>query len=478
MTAPARDTSSAEPSQASGQQPAGRLDRRRQGRPPAPVRIVHLGVGNFFRAHQAWYTEHAPDADGWGIAAFTGRSPAAAEALNEQQNLYTVLVRGPRANSTEVVSSLSAVHPGSDLASLRAYLSRSRTAVVTLTVTEAGYHRSADGGLDLTVPEVADDVAALAADPGAGRVVTAPGRLVAGLLARRSRDAGPIALVPCDNVPDNGGMLRRVVTGLAAAVDPSLVDWIEENVSFVTTMVDRITPRATPADLTCARSLTGVQDPEVVVTEPFSEWVLSGDFPAGRPAWEAAGAHFVADVHPYETRKLWLLNGAHSILAYGGSVPGHRTVAEAIADPRVAGWVRDWWDAASSRLELPAADIRSYRQALLERFASPGIQHLLSQIAADGSQKIPIRVLPVLRAVRADAQLPTGVTYPLAAWVAHLRGLGVPVQDVRAAELTRLAAGPAAEAVEAVLGWLGVDDIEVSAMVGRQLAELEELAGR
>jgi fructuronate reductase len=253
--------------------------------------------------------------------------------------------------------------------------------------------------------------------------------------------------------------VHRIVTDLAALVDPGLVGWIDEHVSFVTTMVDRITPRTTDADVAEAG------DPLAVVTEPFSEWVLSGEFPAGRPAWDA---RFVDDVRPFETRKLWLLNGAHSIIAYAGSIRGHLTVADAIADPVVAGWVEEWWDAAARHLTLPADEIAAYRAALLDRFSNPQIRHLLAQIAADGSQKVRIRAVPVLLAERKAGSLPAGVTRMIAAWIAHLRGHGVAVTDAQAGEVLELATGRVAD----VLAWLGIEDVEVTALVEQQVGEL------
>jgi len=452
--------------------PTRHLSRAADGRPAAPVRVVHLGVGNFFRAHQAWYTEHSDDADQWGIAAFTGHSRRTADELASQDCLYTLLVRHESESLPEVIGSVSAVYVGSDLTALVDHMASSDVGVVTLTVTEAGYCRNEEGGLDLESAAVQADVSALRA----GRpdsLDTVPGRLVAGLSARRNAGAGPLAVVSCDNVPHNGAMTQRVVTELAQQVDPDLAGWVDANVSFVTTMVDRITPRATDADLADARALTGVEDAALVVTEPFTEWVLAGDFPAGRPAWETAGARFVSDVKPFETRKLWLLNGAHSTMAYAGSIVGHETVAEAIMDPEVFGWVEDWWDCAAQYLTLPEEEVAAYRQALFDRFANPNIRHLLAQIAADGSQKVPIRALPVLRAARANGQLPSGATRFVAAWIAHLRGNGAPVNDVDGPALTALAQGPVREGVAAVLEWLGVDDLEVSALVEQQVAELE-----
>lgn len=447
------------------------LSRPQQGRPEAPVRMVHLGLGNFFRAHQAWFTEHSQDAAQWGYAAFTGRSAAVAEALAEQEGLYTLLVREAEGDRPEVVSSLSAVHAGSDLAALRGYFASPELALVTSTVTEAGYRRDTGGGLDLTDPDVAADIEALRADALSDEVRTTPGRLVAGLLARRAADAGQIALVPCDNVPDNGAMVARVVRDLAREVDPGMLDWIGDNVSVVTTMVDRITPRATDEDHATVAELVGVSDKQVVVTEPFSEWVLAGEFPNGRPEWP--GAQFVDDVSKHEQRKLWLLNGSHSLMAYGASILGHETVSSAIGDETVRGWVEEWWDVAARHLEVDAAEVADYRRALVERFSNPRIKHLLAQIAADGSQKVPIRFGPALAAEAAGGDVPLGATRPVAAWIAHLHGHGAPVTDAQSATVTELGEAEPAAAVRTVLGWMGLTD-PPQALVDQVLTQVGE----
>ena len=224
---------------------------------------------------------------------------------------------------------------------------------MTTTVTEAGYRRAADGGLDRDDPEVAADIAALREHGADADVVTAPGKLALGLAVRRAHDLPGVAVVPCDNVPDNGAMVARVVGELAAAADPGLAAWIAEHVSFVTTMVDRITPHTTDDDREAVRERAGVDDPVPVVTEPYVEWVLSGEFPQGRPHWDAVGARFVDDVVPWEHRKLWLLNGSHSLMAYAATIRGHETVEQAISDPVVRGWVEQWWDDAARHLPLP-----------------------------------------------------------------------------------------------------------------------------
>jgi fructuronate reductase len=399
-----------------------------RGTPP-PVRIVHLGLGGFFRAHQAWYTGAADDAGDWGIAAFTGRSRFLADALDRQQGLYTLVVRGPESDEMSVQRAVAQAHPGSDLEAWIGYLARPQVAVVTLTVTEAAYARRPDGRPDLDREDVQADVAAVR---NGGDAVTVPGRLVAGLAARRAVDAGPLAVVSCDNVPGNGSLTAGVVVGLAEAAEPALAGWIRDHVSFVDTMVDRITPHTTQDDVRAVAEQTGWQDEVPVVTEPFTEWVLSGAFPADRPAWQSAGAAFVDDVHPYETRKLLLLNGGHSLLAYAGSERGHETIAQAVADDECRRWLDEWWDEAVRYVPLPDPALAAYRTALIERFSNPRIRHTLAQIASDGSQKLPIRLLPVLRGERAAGRMPPGAVRILAAWVDHLRGSGAPVNDAGA----------------------------------------------
>ena len=398
----------------------------------AAIRIVHLGLGGFFRAHQAWYTGAAPDADGWRIAAFAGRSAALAERLTAQDCRYTLVVRGPDGDEMTEQHALAAAHSGTADRAWRAYLARPEIAVLTLTVTEKAYDRAGDLGI----------------------------RLIDGLAARREAGAGPIALVSCDNLPENGTVLRKLVEG---AADPELAGWIRDNVAFVTTMVDRITPRTTDADVAAVAAHTGWADAAPVVTEPFTEWVLGGEFPAGRPAWEAAGARFVTDVRPHETRKLLLLNGGHSLLAYAGSARGHETVADAVADPECRRWLDQWWDEASRYVPLPAGDLVAYRKALLIRFANPRIRHTLAQIAADGSQKVAIRVLPVLRGERAAGRMPAGAIRTLAAWIAHLRGAGAPVDDAGARPY-RERAGSARDVLALLAPDLAGDDKLIEAL--------------
>jgi fructuronate reductase len=449
-----------------------RLSRSLPDTPPAaPVRMVHLGVGNFHRAHQAWYTAHSPDAGEWGYAAFTGRSARMVDALAPQDGLYTLITRSAEGDTFELIGTLSAVHAAAEHETYLDYLSRPEVAVVTITVTEAGYLRGTDGHLDVGRDVVVADVDVLRSDPRK-QVGSLPARLVAGLLARRAAGAEALTILSCDNLPENGPVTRTVVTGLAALVDETLPDWIDSHVDFATSMVDRITPATTDEDRALVEKECRYVDASPVPTEPFNEWVISGGFPAGRPRWEDAGAKLVDDVEPFERRKLWLLNGSHSMLAYAGSIRGYATIDEAIADPNCRSWVEAFWDEASRYLTLPASDIADYRAALLTRFSNPRVRHQLAQIAPDGSIKLRVRTLPTVRAERSASRVPIGCATTIAAWVLHLRGLGAPINDPGAAAAEQAAnSGELREAVPAVLDvlepGLGSDRDFVDAVIGQ-----------
>jgi len=382
---------------------------------PAPIRIVHLGLGAFHRAHQAWYTARADDADEWGIAAFTGRSPEAASALDPQDGLYTLVVRDTDGDRLETVTSIVEARDGGDVERLCELFARAEVAVVTTTVTERGYRLAWDGSLDPHDTHLLRDLESLRAH---GVPSTLLGRLVAGLRARRDAGAGPIAVVPCDNVPGNGAFLATGVLQAAAIVDDSLREWIARSVSFVSTSVDRITPRAEPSEVSGALAGLPWHDAAPVVTEPYSDWVLSGRFPAGRPRWESAGARFVDDIEPWERRKLWMLNGAHTLLALAGSRRGLRTVAEAMDDQELAAMTASLWEEAARHLppELEAGD---YADRLLQRFRNPRIEHRLSQIAQDSDDKLRLRIVPIAEAELAAGRRAQGCAFAIASWLLH-----------------------------------------------------------
>ena len=298
------------------------------------------------------------------------------------------------------------------------------THIVTFTVTEKGYCRAADGSLDLAQ-----------AEQGFYPLLTDA------LAQRRAAGIGGLTLLSCDNLADNGRQLRRLLQEYIACHDPGLWPWVEQHCTFPSSMVDRIVPATTEADRAAIAATLGRRDEGVVLTEPFSQWVIEDAFAGPRPAWDRVGAEIVADVAPYETAKLRMLNGAHSALAYCGLRAGHTYVHEAVADPLlhplVSGLMRE--EAATTIAAAPGQDLDAYATALLARFANPALNHRLIQIAMDGSQKIPQRWLATLAAAqRAERRCPAILT-ALAAWLGHVRGDNAgrwgAVDDPRAAEL-------------------------------------------
>lgn len=406
------------------------------GASSAPVRIIHLGVGHFFRAHQAWYTARAADASDWGIAAFAGRNRAAVDGLDRQDGLYCVVERAASGDTVDIVTSIAHALAGDDVEQLVAFAIDPAVAIVTLTVTESGYRLRPDGAPNLEDPGVGADLADLAG--GAPAVRTVLGRLVTILAARRSADAGPIAVVSCDNIPHNGRFVERGVREFATFVDPALDAWIAANVSFVDTSVDRITPHG--VDTPLAVTDAGWIDEAAVVTEPFADWVLAGDFPAGRPAWETAGARFVDDIEPWENRKLWLLNGAHTLLTVAGLPRGLSTVDEAIADPECRALVERYWEEAVACLP-PGTEHVDYRAQLLDRFANPRIVHRLEQIAADTTVKVQFRFAPVAERRLSEGWDLTASARAFAAWVDWSR-TSDPSADSRAEAVRAAHASP------------------------------------
>ena len=384
--------------------------------------IVHLGLGAFHRAHQAVYTdvtiEASADRD-WRIFGASMRDTRIPKLVEAQNGLYSVLARRREGTCARVISCLArAVSAAENPALLLERMSSSDTRIVSLTVTEKGYgiDRS-HGGVDLTDPIIAHDMRSSSEPKGT------IGFIVHALNRRRQSRVPPFTVLCCDNLPDNGSMVRRAVLDFARHVERGLADWIEEAVSFPSTMVDRITPAQTPETLALAENLTGHRDQLAVETEAFRQWVIEDDFSMGRPEWEAAGALFTNDVAPYETMKLRMLNGAHSMLAYGGFLAGHAFVRDAMADDALAIIAKRHMQAAAQTLPaMPGIDLTKYADDLLERFANPQIAHETYQIATDGSQKLPQRMFePALVALESNRPL-RPFAFATALWMHYCRG--------------------------------------------------------
>jgi fructuronate reductase len=413
----------------------------RRTEPTPPRRIVHLGLGAFSRSHLAWYTDAADDAARWGISAYTGRSRDLADRLTEQDGLYTLVERGEDDDRGHVIRSVVSARPGDDLPALMADLAAGETAIVTLTITEMGYRLTPDDQPDLADPVVSADTELLQGVARGDRAIeqvepaSALGRLMLGLEARRRAGMPGLTVISCDNLPDNGGRTQRGLLAWAEMVDPEWATWLRSAISFVSSSVDRITPRMDADELAVLTQRFGDKAP--VVAEPFHDWVLSGDFVAGRPAWESAGARFVDDIEPWEARKLWLLNGAHTILSCLGMVRGHSTVAGAIGDPACRAAVEEFWDEAERHLPAELA-IDAYREALLRRFGNPRIVHRLAQIAEGAQTKMRLRIAPIARRERAAGRDAAACAAALAAWIVAAReGILAGVDPASVADVRR-----------------------------------------
>ncbi|ONI69854.1 mannitol dehydrogenase [Kribbella sp. ALI-6-A] len=377
------------------------------------VGIVHLGLGAFHRAHQAVFTERAAQLTGetrWGITGVSQRSAAVREQLAPQDGLYAVLTRGTDSTSIDVIGSIREVLTApEDPDAVVARIADPRVSVVTLTVTEKGY-RAANGGLDLSDPEIQADLA--------GRPPrTVVGQLAAGL-ARRSGEA--LTIVSCDNLVANGPFLQRLVRQYADAAGLGGEQF--ESAAFPASMVDRIVPATTDADRDEAARLLGVRDEAVVVAEPFLQWIIEDHFAGARPAWDAAGAVLTADVAPWEQAKLRMLNATHSMLAYLGALRGYETIAEAVRDDELAAAARELLSADVGPTLTPpdGLDLTAYGESVLDRFANPALKHRTTQVAMDGSVKLPVRLLGTVQDRLTAGAEPHSASLAVAAWMVYV----------------------------------------------------------
>ena len=398
--------------------------------------IVHLGIGAFMRAHMAAATEAAIAAGDlrWGITGVSLRQPDTRDALAPQDGLYTLAIRdaAPQGQPRQRLQVIGAVHrllvaPENPQAVLE-HIAAPDTRIVSLTVTEKGYcHDPATGALRLDHPDIVHDLA----HPKTPR--SAVGMLVYGLQLRHTLGHGPLTLMSLDNLPANGRVLRAAVLRFAEEIDSKLSLWIERQCCFPCSMVDRIVPKTTDADRAAVSAALGCADAWPVLGEPFFDWAIEDEFAADRPDWTLGGARFVPDAEPFERLKLRMVNGTHSSLAYLGAMAGWQTVDKAIAQPalhtHIEALMRD--EIEPTLPALPGLDLAAYRNNLLARYANPALAHRTHQIAMDGSQKLPQRLLGTLRD-RLARELPvTRMALGLAAWMHFLRGVDEQGQTYR-----------------------------------------------
>ena len=442
---------------------AAAIERPRYDRTRLPVGIVHLGLGAFHRAHQAVYTE---DAIGeapapFGICGVSLRSGAVRDRLAPQDGLYTVVTRGAGPERLRVVGCLKEVLVApEDPAAVVRRIADPEVTIVSLTVTEKGYcHDPATGRLDAGHPDMRHDLE----QPERPR--SAVGMLVAGLDQRRRLGGPPPTVLCCDNLPHNGRTLGGVALAFAALRgDPRLDRWLEAEVAFPCTMVDRIVPATTDDDIAAVAAGLGLHDAAPVVAEPFRQWVIEDHFTAPRPAWEEVGAELVADVGPYEEMKLRLLNGSHSALAYLGFLAGFEHVFEVMRAPEFVEFVRRMMALEVAPTVHVPTDLEAYQARLLERFANPAIRHRTAQIAMDGSQKLPQRLLgPIRDQLRAGGPI-RHLALAVAGWIRYAagrdeQGREIAVADPLAERFAALGARAGADPAALVAGFIAVREV-------------------
>ncbi|MFF1882912.1 mannitol dehydrogenase family protein [Pseudarthrobacter sp. NPDC058196] len=432
--------------------------------------IVHLGLGAFARAHTAVFTEDAMLAGGdleWGIVGVTQRSDTVARQLVPQDGLFTVAERGDGAAPLRVVSSIVDAISGRDNPELVVErIAAPATRIVTLTITEKGYRFDPQTrSLDLADPDVQADLA--------GRPpLTAIGQIVRGLQQRATAGAGPVTVLACDNLPANGDLTATLAMGFASALPASesgpLLAWMRENVTFPSTMVDRMVPATTPADLDSVERELGLRDEAAVVAEPFKQWVIEDNFAAGRPRWEDAGALFTDDVAAWEAAKLRLLNASHSMLAYLGLLAGKETISDAVAvNAFHTACRRMMLQEALPSIALPAGlDGEQYCDRVLRRFANPALGHTTAKVGSDGSQKVGLRLLTTVRGTLDAGRSPRWAALAVAAWMHHVAG--TPAADLD---------DPLAQGLHAALPAHRAADTVVPALLGFRPVVHPALAG-
>lgn len=386
--------------------------------------IVHMSVGGFHRSHQALFVHeylnlHPENWMIFGVGCLPSDDVLVA-AMGAQENLYTLTERSGTDDVIKLIGSIKEfVHAPSNPQTVIDAIASNETHIVSLTVTEKGYYYDTSGNLDMSHPMVAGDLADGAVPK------TAMGLLFAGLEQRMSAGGTPITVMSCDNLPGNGNLTKRILLQFCDAKNPEVHSWIEANVSFPNSMVDRITPVPNEQTVALVAEKFGINDPCAVASESFIQWILEDNFIAGRPQLEQVGVQFVDEVEPYEKLKVRMLNGSHSALSYVSYLMGYRDVDVAMSDPLIADFVRRYMDEDITPTipPVPGVDVDLYKTTLIQRFSNPAIRDQVQRLAMDGSQKIPNAIVPPL-----EIQLENGgsirwMAFAIAGWYRYLRGI-------------------------------------------------------
>ena len=401
--------------------------------------ILHIGVGNFHRAHQAVYLDKlfntGRDLDwaivGAGIKSFDADRRT---LLRDQDWLTTVVELDPQGFSARVTGAMIDFLEV-DGGTLVDKLADPAIRIVSLTITEGGYFMDAAGGFDATHPEIIHD----SANPNTPQTVF--GLLLAGLQLRNSLGHAPFTILSCDNLPENGHVTRQSVEGLAALISGELRDWVADNVAYPNSMVDCITPGTSPREIAMVGEKFEIVDAAPVVCEPFRQWVMEDNFPLGRPALEHVGVEFVDDVAPYETMKLRILNAGHAAIAYPSALLGHEYVHEAMADPDIAAWLVQLMrrEVVPVLPPIPGVDFDAYLETCVKRFANPAIGDTIARLCQDGSNRQPKFVLPTIADALARGTDIDGLALELALWCRYCAQQSVTLEDARAEQLAAAA---------------------------------------
>lgn len=399
-----------------------RLLRPDTGKPQPKIGIVHLGLGAFYRAHGAIYIGEAMRESGgdWGILGVSLMRPTQRDQLAPQGFAYTALELGPEGETAQIIDVVQNVMVArEDPAAVVAAMADPGVKIVSLTVTEKGYcHEPSTGELNMVHPDIIYDISNLE------RPRSALGYLVSALAARKAAGVAPFTVLCCDNLPENGAVVRGVVLALAGLIDSDLAAWIAQNGAFPSTMVDRIVPATKDEDIARVEELTGFHDASPVMHEPFRQWVVEDNFVGERPDFAAVGVQMVSSVTDFENMKLRCLNGTHSTLAYLGYLAGYETISDTVADKSFAKLCQQLW-AKEIILTLnppEGEDLAAYAEALLLRYENPAIRHLTWQIAMDGSQKLPQRILGTITDNLAAERDCRGLILAVAAWMIYVGG--------------------------------------------------------
>ena len=408
--------------------------------------IVHIGVGGFHRAHQALYLDNYLEqhpGSGWGICGvgLLEFDQKMRDALQAQDCLYTLVERSPDGDAARVIGSICQyLFAPDDRQAVIDALADGQCRIVTLTITEGGYYvLEGSGEFDVNHPTIQHDLQHPEAPHGVY------GFLTAALARRRQQGLPPFTVLSCDNIQGNGKLVGHMLTTFAHLQDPDLGRWIADHVAFPNSMVDRITPATTPADMQMVADQFAIDDAWPVVAEPFLQWVVEDRFCAGRPDWESVGIQMTDDVHPYEMMKIRLLNTSHLLIGYLGSLMGYTHVHEAMADDLIRRAAEGLMDEVTSTLQpLPGIDVSEYKQILIERFANPKIRDQLARLCLNSSAKLPKWMLGSLRdKLQQDGPIPY-MSFTVAAWFRYLNGQddqgnALPIDDPLADLLTERA---------------------------------------